>query len=69
MRFAGELDVKGVSAQQRQMYAMLFGLIAATGLRISEAFNIGLDDLLPGGIIRVRDTKLGRVGSYPCTHQ
>ena len=65
VRFAGKLDVKGVSAQQRQMYAMLFGLIAATGLRISEAFNIGLDDLLPGGIIRIRDTKFGKSWLIP----
>jgi integrase/recombinase XerD len=42
---------------QRQRYAMLFGLIAATGLRITEALNLRLGDILPGGVLRIRETK------------
>ncbi len=35
---------------RRQLYVMLFGLIAATGLRVSEALALQFDDVLPGGI-------------------
>jgi integrase/recombinase XerD len=44
---------------------MLFGLIAATGLRISEAFNLRLEDLLPGGVLRISDTKFGKSRLLP----
>ena len=30
---------------RRQLYVMLFGLIAATGLRVSEALALKLDDI------------------------
>ena len=36
---------------------MLFGLIAATGLRVSEAINLRLGDVLPGGVLHIRETK------------
>jgi len=36
---------------------MLFGLIAATGLRISEALNLKMSDLLPDGVLHIRETK------------
>jgi integrase len=36
---------------------MLFGLIAATGLRITEALELRLGDILPGGILHIRETK------------
>jgi len=35
----------------------LFGLIAATGLRISEALALRLGDMLPDGILHIRETK------------
>jgi integrase len=38
-------------------YVMLLGLIAATGLRLSESLNLEFGDLLPGGILRIRETK------------
>jgi integrase/recombinase XerD len=42
---------------RRQIYVMLFGLIAATGLRVSEALNLRLGDVLPGGVLQIRETK------------
>lgn len=47
-------------------YATLFGLIASTGLRISEALN--LNDLavdLDGGVLTVRQTKFGKSRQVP----
>ena len=37
----------------------LFGLIAATGLRIGEALALTLDDITPDGLV-IRDTKFGK---------
>jgi integrase len=45
------------NALRRQTYVMLFGLIAATGLRVSEALNLRLGDVLPGGVLQIRETK------------
>jgi len=39
---------------------MLFGLIAATGLRVSEALDLRLDDVLADGVLHIRDTKFGK---------
>jgi len=36
---------------------MLFGLIAATGLRVSEAMSLKLDDIGNGGVLHIRQTK------------
>ena len=47
----------------------LFGLIAATGLRIGEALALTLDDITPDGLI-IRDTKFGKtrmVALHPTT--
>jgi integrase len=47
-------------------YATLFGLIAASGLRISEA--LGLSDLdvdLDGGLLTIRQTKFGKSRLVP----
>ena len=47
----------------------LFGLIAATGLRISEALSLTLEDLTPDGLI-IRDTKFRKsrmVALHPTT--
>lgn len=43
-------------ALRPRMYATMLGLIAATGLRISEALALRLDDVTPAGLI-VRQTK------------
>ena len=42
-----------------QIYVMLFGLIAATGLRVSEALALRLEDVLSGGVLHIRETKFG----------
>ena len=43
----------------------LIGLLASTGLRISEALNLRLGDLLPGGVLRIRDSKFGKSRLVP----
>jgi integrase/recombinase XerD len=50
---------------RRQVYATMIGLIAATGLRISEALNLRLHDVLPGGILQIRKTKFGKSRLIP----
>jgi integrase len=45
-------------------YSTLFGLIAATGLRISEALNLRLEDVTPEGLV-VRHTKFGKSRLLP----
>ena len=35
----------------------MFGLIAATGLRVSEAIALRLDDVRPDGVLHIRETK------------
>jgi integrase len=50
---------------RRQAYATLFGLVAATGLRISEALDLRLSDVLSDGILRIRQTKFGKSRLVP----
>jgi integrase/recombinase XerD len=50
---------------RRQIYGTLLGLIAATGLRISEALNLRLSDVLPGGVLQVRRAKFGKSRLVP----
>jgi integrase/recombinase XerD len=50
---------------RRQVYVALFGLVAATGLRISEALDLRFDDLLPDGILRIQQTKFGKSRLIP----
>ena len=50
---------------QRRVYATLIGLIAATGLRNSEARSLRMDDVLPGGILHIRRTKFGKSRLVP----
>jgi integrase/recombinase XerD len=58
--FSGEQIVALVSAAQKlrhgETFATLIALLAATGLRISEALALRLDDLTVDGL-RVRETK------------
>ncbi|MGH9408867.1 MAG: tyrosine-type recombinase/integrase [Vicinamibacterales bacterium] len=54
---AAELRRQRPNPLRRQLYVTLFGLIAATGLRVSEALALRLDDVLPGGILHIRETK------------
>ena len=49
-----------------ETYATLLGLIASTGLRISEALDLTFDDLEPGGgTIVVRSGKFGKAPARP----
>jgi integrase len=44
---------------RKLVFATMIGLIAATGLRISEALDLQLDDILPDGVLRIRRSKGG----------
>ena len=50
---------------RRQVYATLLGLIAATGLRISEALDLRFCDLLPEGVLQILRTKFGKSRLVP----
>ena len=52
------------SSLQRHVYSTLFGLLAATGLRISEALNLGIEDVTPEGLV-VRNTKFAKSRLLP----
>jgi len=52
-------------ALRRKVYATLLGLIAATGLRVSEALELRFSDVLPDGILRIRHTKFGKTRLVP----
>ena len=45
-------------------YNTLFGLLAATGLRVSEAFNLRMDDITPDGLL-IRMTKFRKTRLVP----
>lgn len=47
-----------------QTYSTLFGLLAATGLRVSEAFNLKIDDITPDGLL-IRETKFHKTRLVP----
>jgi integrase len=47
------------------VYATLLGLIAATGLRVSEALHLRLADVLPDGILHIRHAKFGKSRYVP----
>ena len=57
VREAGTLGPK--NSLQPCVYRTLFGLLACTGLRISEALNLRLEDVTPAGLV-VRNTKFGK---------
>jgi len=50
---------------RRQVYATMLGLIAATGLRISEALDLRLHDMLPDGVLQIRRAKFGKSRLLP----
>jgi integrase len=50
---------------RRDVYTTLFGLIAATGLRVSEALDLRFDDLQPNGVLLIRRTKFGKSRLVP----
>jgi integrase len=62
VRAARALGPEG--AQPPLVYTALFGLIASTGLRISEALNLRLEDVTSEGLV-VRHTKFGKSRLLP----
>lgn len=62
---AGNLRRQQPNPLRRELYVMLFGLIAATGLRISEALALRLDDILPGSVLHIRETKFRKSRLVP----
>ena len=61
----GQLRRQNPNPLRRQLYVTLFGLIAATGLRVSEALNLRLGDVLPGGVLHIRETKFNKSRLVP----
>lgn len=62
---AGDLRRQKPSPLRRHIYVALIGLLASTGLRISEALNLRLDDLLPDGVLHIRQTKFNKSRLVP----
>ncbi|QVM85070.1 tyrosine-type recombinase/integrase [Novosphingobium decolorationis] len=62
---AGSLRYQKPNPLRRQLYVMLFGLIAATGLRVCEALGLKLDDIQPGGVLHIRETKFRKSRLVP----
>ena len=52
-------------ALRQPVYATLIGLIAATGLRVSEALDLRFADLLPNAVLRIRQTKFAKSRLVP----
>lgn len=50
---------------RRAGYATLLGLVASTGLRVSEALDLRFEDVLPDGVLRIRHTKFGKSRLVP----
>jgi integrase/recombinase XerD len=50
---------------RREMNVMLLGLLAYTGLRLSEALNLRVDDQRRGGVLHIRSTKFGKSRLVP----
>lgn len=62
---AGELRPQLPNPLRRSLYVTMFGLIAATGLRVSEAIGLRLDDVTTGGVLHIRETKFGKSRLVP----
>lgn len=54
---AGELRHQQPNPLRRELYITMLGLIAATGLRISEAIALRMDDVSSDGVLHIRETK------------
>lgn len=57
--------LKPCFALRARVYSTLFGLVAACGLRISEALQLRVNDLRPDGVLHVRWSKHGRSRFVP----
>ena len=54
---AGKLRRQRPNPLRRELYITMFGLIAATGLRVSEAIALRVEDVWPDGALHIRETK------------
>ncbi len=64
---AGMLRRQRPNPLRRELYITMFGLIAATGLRVSEAIALRVEDVWPDGALHIRETKFCKSGSFRCT--
>jgi len=62
---AGELRPQKPNPLRRAIYVTVIGLIAATGLRFSEATMLRFEDLKPGGVLHIRESKFGKSRLVP----
>jgi integrase len=60
-------QLKPVSSIRPLMYSTLFGLLAATGMRVCEALALRLDDVTADGLI-IRQTKFRKSRLLPLHH-
>ena len=61
---AAALQLPPAGSISPQTYRCLFGLMAATGLRRSEAIGLRLDDITPDGLV-IRESKYGKSRLVP----
>lgn len=60
------LVLPGTSERRRRTYYCLFGLLSVSGLRISEARDLELQDVdLPAGVLTIRSAKFGKSRLIP----
>ena len=63
---AAALALPPVDGLRRWTYHTFFGLLVVTGMRVSEAMNLGRDDVdLDTGVLTVRLTKFGKTRLVP----
>jgi integrase len=62
---ASQLQPNRRTPLRREMNVMLLGLIAAAGLRLAEALHLRVDDLIPGGVLRIRHSKFSKSRLVP----
>jgi integrase len=59
-------ELPSINGLRAPTYATLFGLIAVTGLRVSEAISLGVDDIdTEAGVLTVRRGKFGKEHLLP----
>lgn len=62
---ASALSATRLNPLKPHTFEMLFGLLAATGLRISEALKLRFNDLGADGVLHIRDTKFNKSRLVP----